>query len=125
MGGALRVGDLYVAVTASVGEALSNLGKVVEAVEKAAKQVKEKSKGLGEIGAAVAAGIAGAVAAASKSNASMEREMERMTALLYTLAADVGDAFLPVVQHVADGVERVVVSFQSLSPEMKAAASDV
>ncbi|WP_404370479.1 hypothetical protein ACIHQR_10410 [Corallococcus coralloides] len=125
MAGGLRVGDLYVAVTASVGEALSNLGKVVEAVEKAAKQVKEKSKGLGEIGAAVAAGIAGAVAAASKSNAAMERETERMTALLYTLAADVGDAFLPVVQHVADAVERVVASFQSLSPEMKAAASDV
>ncbi|TSC20325.1 hypothetical protein [Corallococcus sp. Z5C101001] len=122
MAGGLRVGDLYVAVTASVGEALSNLGKVVEAVEKAAKQVKEKSKGLGEIGAAVAAGIAGAVAAASKSNAAMERETERMTALLYTLAADIGDAFLPVVKRVADGVERVVASFQALSPDVKAAA---
>ncbi|RYZ42970.1 MAG: hypothetical protein EOO71_05600 [Myxococcaceae bacterium] len=125
MGGGLRVGDLYVAVTASVGEALSNLGKVVEAVEKSAKQVKEKSKGLGEIGAAVSAGIAGAVAAAATSNADMARETERITALLYTLAADIGDAFLPVVQHVADGVERVVASFQSLSPDVKAAASNM
>ncbi|MBZ4336424.1 hypothetical protein [Corallococcus sp. AS-1-12] len=125
MSGGLRVGDLYVAVTATVGPALANLGKLVEGVEKAAKQVKAAAKDMGEIGMVVAAGIAGAVAAAATSNAAMAKETERIKALLYTLAADIGDAFLPVVKQVADGVERVVAHFQSLAPDVKASAANM
>ncbi|WP_163866084.1 hypothetical protein [Myxococcus eversor] len=121
-GGGLKVGDLYVAVTASIGEAMANLAKLVRGVEKAAKEVKEKAGDLGDIGAVVAAGLAGAVVAASQSNAAMSQEVERITSLLYTLAADLGDALMPVVKQVADGLEKVVASFQSLSPEVMASA---
>ncbi|WP_267145412.1 hypothetical protein [Myxococcus guangdongensis] len=124
-GGGLKVGDLYVAVTAAIGEAMANLAKLVKGVEKAAKEVKEKAGALGEIGAVVAAGLAGAVAAASQSNAAMSQEVERITSLLYTLAADIGDALMPVVKRVADGLEGMVASFQSLSPSVQASALDM
>ncbi|WP_338865559.1 hypothetical protein [Myxococcus stipitatus] len=124
-GGGLKVGDLYVSVTASIGGAMANLAKLVEGVEKAAKEVKEKAGDLGEIGAVVAAGLAGAVAAASQSNSAMAEEVERITSLLYTLAADIGDALMPVVKRVADGLERMVASLQSLSPEVQANALDM
>ncbi|WP_141591513.1 hypothetical protein [Myxococcus sp. AB056] len=124
-GGGLKVGDLYVAVTASIGGAMANLGKLVKGVEDAAKAVKKKAGDVAKLGAVVAAGLAGAVAAASQSNAAMAQQVERMTALLYTLAADVGDALLPVVEQVADGVERMVARFQSLAPEVRASALDM
>ncbi|TQF16122.1 hypothetical protein FJV41_10045 [Myxococcus llanfairpwllgwyngyllgogerychwyrndrobwllllantysiliogogogochensis] len=113
------------AVTAAIGEAMANLAKLVKGVEKAAKEVKEKAGDLGDIGAVVAVGLAGAVAAASQSNAAMSEEVERITSLLYTLAADIGDALMPVAKQVADGLEKLVASFQSLSPEVKASALDM
>jgi hypothetical protein len=124
MSGGLRVGDLYLAVTASIGPALKSLGDLVESVEKAAKQVKDAAKDMGEIGAVVAAGIAGAVAAASQSNAAMQEEVTHLTDLLYTLAAELGDLFAPVVKKLADFVERLVATFQKMSPEAKGAAAD-
>ncbi|QSQ24849.1 hypothetical protein JY651_07880 [Pyxidicoccus parkwayensis] len=125
MSGALKVGDLFIACTASIAPALKSLGDLVESVEKAAKQVKNAAKDIGEIGAVVAAGIAGAVIAASESNAEMKEEVTRLTDLLYTLAADLGDLFAPVVKQLADFVERLVATFQNLSPEVKQAAADV
>jgi phage-related protein len=124
-GGALKVGDVYVAVTASIGEALKSLGDLVEGVEKAAKQVKAAANDIGEIGAVVAAGIAGAVAAATQSNSDLKDEVERLTDLLYTLAADLGELFAPVVTKLTDFVERLVATFQRLSPETKQAAADM
>ncbi|QSQ19328.1 hypothetical protein JY651_28780 [Pyxidicoccus parkwayensis] len=125
MSGGLRVGDLYLAVTASIAPALKSLGELVESVEKAARQVKAAANDIGEIGAVVAAGIAGAVAAAAQSNADMKEEVEHLTDLLYTLAAELGDLFAPVVKQLTEFVERLVATFQHLSPETKQAGADM
>ncbi|MBJ6762811.1 hypothetical protein JGU66_18765 [Myxococcaceae bacterium JPH2] len=117
--GGLKVGDLYVVVTTSVGEAIANLGKLVKSVEKAAKQVKEASKDIGEIGMVVAAGIAAAVAAAAQSNEKLKKEITRLRDLLYTVVAEIGDMFRPLVKQLTDGVSRLVARFQALSPELK------
>ncbi|WP_426747270.1 hypothetical protein VZQ01_06850 [Myxococcus faecalis] len=122
---ALKTGDVYVAVTASIGPAIVNLGKLVKAVQDTAKQVKEATKDLGEIGAVVAAGIGAAVAAAAKSNPALQAQVTRLTDLLYTLAADLGDLFMPVVKKLTDFVSRLVATFQRLSPEVKEAGARV
>ncbi|RJS19557.1 hypothetical protein DRW03_21230 [Corallococcus sp. H22C18031201] len=122
-GGGLKVGDLYVVVTAAIGEAVAELGKLVKAVEKTAAQVKAAAKDMGEIGMVVAAGIAGAVTAATQSNERLKKEVTRITDLLYTFAADVGDAFAPLVKRIGDFLSRLVARFQALSPETKRAAA--
>ncbi|RKH03647.1 hypothetical protein [Corallococcus carmarthensis] len=116
---ALKVGDLYVAVTATIGEAVASLGKLVKHAEKVTKQVKEATEPIGNIGAVVAAGIAAAVAAAAESNAAMKEQTEHIKALLITLAAELGDLFAPLVKKVAHVIEQVVAKLQSLSPETK------
>ncbi|RKG99199.1 hypothetical protein [Corallococcus carmarthensis] len=116
---ALKVGDLYITVTASIGEAVANLGKVVKHAEKVAKQVKEATEPIGNIGAVVAAGIAAAVAAAAESNAAMKEQTEHIKALLITLAAELGDLFAPLVKKIAHIIEQVVAKLQSLSPATK------
>ncbi|WP_415835622.1 hypothetical protein, partial [Corallococcus soli] len=122
---ALKVGDLYVAVTASIGEALVSVGKLVKGVEKAAKQVKEAAEPIGNIGAVVAAGIAAAVAASAESNAAMKDQTERIKDLLITLAAELGDLFVPLVKKVANVIEQVVAKLQSLSPATKRAGASI
>src|SRR5215217_469115 len=122
---ALKVGDLYVSVTAAIGEALTSLTKLVDAVEKTAMEIKNATKDMGEIGAIVAAGIGAAVAAAAKSNPRLQAEVERLTELLYTLAADIGDLFAPVVKQLTDFVSRLVATFQVLSPQVKRAGADL
>ncbi|WP_147446724.1 hypothetical protein [Corallococcus sp. CA047B] len=122
---ALKVGDLYVAVTASIGEALVSVGKLVKGVERAAKQVKEAAEPIGNIGAVVAAGIAAAVAASAESNAAMKEQTERIKDLLITLAAELGDLFAPLVKKVANVIEQVVAKLQSLSPATKRAGAGI
>lgn len=125
MSGGLKVGDLYVAVTASIGEALKSLQQLAKATEDMAKDIKKAAEPIGNIGAIVAAGMAGAVAAAMQSNDKLKDEVGRLKELAYTLAADIGDLFLPVVRKLADFFERLVVTFQRLSPETKRAGADL
>ncbi|NVJ13124.1 hypothetical protein [Myxococcus sp. AM010] len=124
-GGGLRVGDLYIVATASIGEALKSLQQLVKAAEDTAKLIKKAAAPIGNIGAMVAAGMAGAVAAAMQSNERLKDEVGRLKELAYTLAADIGDLFLPVVRKLADFFERLVVTFQRLSPEMKRTGADI
>ncbi|NNB94324.1 hypothetical protein HI113_10445 [Corallococcus exiguus] len=122
---ALKVGDLYVAVTASIGEAVASLGKLVKQVEATAKKVKEAVDPVGKIGAVVAAGIGGAVLAASKSNARLAAEVEHIQEVLYTFAAEVGDLFTPLVSRIGNFLSNLVAHFQRLSPQAKRAAASL
>lgn len=118
-GGGLKVGDLYVAVTASIGDAMANLGKLVSAVEKTAKKVKAISEPLAQVGMAAAAGIAGTVAVAAKSNARLSTEVDKLKKLAVTLATDVGNLFEPLVRKMTQAFSRFVGVLQSLPPHVK------
>ncbi|WAM28507.1 hypothetical protein [Myxococcus sp. NMCA1] len=123
--GGLKTGDLYIVVTASIGQAVQSLGSLVKATEDLAKKVKKAAEPLGNLGALVAASIGGAVVAAAKSNYALRMELQRLTDLLYTLAAEIGDLFAPTVKRLTAFVDRLVATYQKLSPTTKRAAADL
>ncbi|MFP2960263.1 hypothetical protein ACLEPN_21175 [Myxococcus sp. 1LA] len=124
-GGGLKVGDLYVVVTASIGQALKSMGDLAKATEEMAKKVKEAAEPIGNLGALVSAGIGAAVAAAATSNYELRLELKHLTDLLYTLAADIGDLFGPTVKRLTAFIDRLVAAYQRLSPRTKRAAADL
>lgn len=121
---ALKVGDVYVAVTAAIGEFSKSMAKVAKITEDTAKAVKKAAEGVANVGLLFAAGIAGAVALSAQSSADMKAQVDRIKELLFTLGADIGDLFAPVVKHLVELLERVVASFQALSPELKEQMAD-
>ncbi|QDF05004.1 hypothetical protein [Myxococcus xanthus] len=123
--GGLKTGDLYIVVTASIGQAVQSLGSLVKATEDLAKKVKKAAEPLGNLGALVAASIGGAVVAAAKSNYALRMELQRLTDLLYTLAAEIGDLFAPTVKRLTAFVDGLVATYQKLSPTTKRAAADL
>jgi phage-related protein len=122
---ALKAGSVYVAISASLGEFTRQLAGVVKAVEQTAARVKAAAAPLADVGRLFAAGMAGAVYASSKSNAALAADVERLKAQLYTLVADIGDAFAPFVKQLTTAISSLVGAFQRLSPETKAAAAKV
>lgn len=120
MSGALKAGGVYVAVSASIGDFTKSMGQVVKSVEQAAARVKAAAAPLADVGKLFAAGMGGAVLAASKSNAAIRADLDKLTQQLYTLAADIGDAFGPFLKQVTQAVGSLVGAFQRLSPEAKA-----
>ncbi|HYH96172.1 hypothetical protein [Hyalangium sp.] len=123
MSGALKAGSVYVSVSAAIGEFTQSMGQIIKSVENTAKRVKEAAKGIAEVGAVFAAAMGGAVLAAAQSNRAMQRDLEHLKGYLYTLAADLGDAFGPFLRELTAAVGSVVGAFQRLSPEVKAAVA--
>jgi phage-related protein len=123
MSGALKAGGVYVAVSAAIGDFAKSMGEVVRTVEQTAKRVKESAKAIADVGTLFAAGMAGAVLAAAKSNDLIRRDLEDLQEQLYTLAAEVGDAFGPFVRDLSKAVASLVGAFQRMSPEVKEAGA--
>lgn len=125
MAGALRAGSVYVAVSAAIGDFVKGLTAAVKATEVAAKKIKESAEALANVGAIFAAGMTGAVLAAAQSNRAIQADMERLKAYLYTLAADIGDAFRPALRALTQHVAQLVGAFQRLRPELRESVAEV
>jgi len=126
--GGLKVGDLYVSVTASVGEALKTLGDFVDSVEEAADDLEghlsKASAALGDMaeGFLSVAGIAaGAFVAGAQSSKPMADAMEKLTGTLRTLSVEVGSIFTPLVTEMTQAVRYAVAYWRNLDDGMRAA----
>jgi phage-related protein len=119
MSGGLKVGDLYFAVTASIGAFQKSMKQIADDVAKTANKVKEAGEQIGRIGAVVSAGIGVAIAASAQSSQKMSDAVDKMKQLLFTMAAEIGDLFLPVVQSMSKTIGELVSWFQHLSPGVK------
>jgi phage-related protein len=118
-GGALKVGDVYVVVSAAIGEFSKSMQSVLKTVESTAKKVKEAAKGIGEVGAIAAAGMGAALLASSQTNAAVAADLQRLKDYVYTFAAELGDALAPYLRQIADGMGRLLAAFQRLPPGTK------
>ncbi|TQF13739.1 phage tail protein, partial [Myxococcus llanfairpwllgwyngyllgogerychwyrndrobwllllantysiliogogogochensis] len=120
-GGGLKVGDVYVVVTAAVGEFTKSMRKIVADVAAAAGKIEQLGNKIGEIGAIVSAGLYGALAAAAAFDSSVTERMDRIKLVFQNVGAEIGNAILPHLERLSDALERALGWFQRLDPAMKAA----
>lgn len=121
---ALKVGELYVAISASTQQFGKGMQRVLADVEKVAKRLKRFGNDVAQIARPFLIGAVGLVAAAAKTNRAMANQMERLKGLFLTAASEIGMAFLPVVKQIGDGLSRLIAWFQHLSPETKQQIAD-
>ncbi|QSQ10755.1 phage tail protein [Myxococcus landrumensis] len=120
-GGGLKVGDVYVVVTAAVGEFTRSMRKIVADVASTAGKVEQLGNKIGEIGAIVSAGLYGALAAAAAFDSSITERMERIGLVFQTVGAEIGDAVLPHLERLSSALEQALGWFQRLDPVAKSA----
>jgi phage-related protein len=121
--GALKVGDVYVVVSAAIGDFAKSMKKVLKNIEDTARKAKEAAKGIGEVGAIFAAGMGAALMASSQTNAAVAADLQRLKDYLYTFAAEIGDALAPYLRQVTEAVGQLLAAFQRLPPGVKEAAA--
>ncbi|NTX17713.1 phage tail protein [Myxococcus sp. CA056] len=120
-GGGLKVGDVYVVVTAAVGEFTKSMRKIVADVASAAGKIEQLGNKIGEIGAIVSAGLYGALAAAAAFDSSVTERMDRIKLVFQNVGAEIGNAVLPHLERLSDALERALGWFQRLDPTVKSA----
>ncbi|NVJ14228.1 phage tail protein [Myxococcus sp. AM010] len=117
-GGGLKVGDVYVVVTAAVGEFSKSMRRVVADVAQTADKVGQLGSKIGEIGAIIGAGLYGALSAAAVFDSSVTDRMERIKLVFTNLGAEIGHAVLPHLERLSAGLERALGWFQRLEPSV-------
>jgi phage-related protein len=120
-GGGLKVGDVYVVVTAAVGEFTRSMRQIVDDVARTAGKVEQLGNKIGEIGAIVSVGLYGALAAAAAFDSSVTERMDRIKLVFQNVGAAIGDAVLPHLERLSDVLERALGWFQQLDPTVKQA----
>ncbi|ADO68698.1 hypothetical protein [Stigmatella aurantiaca] len=118
-GGGLKVGDVYVVVTAAVGEFTKSMRQVVKDVAETADKVAQLGEKIGQIGAVVSAGLYGALAAAASFDKSVTERMDRIKLVFTNVGAAIGDAVLPYLERLSDALEHALGWFQRLDPSVK------
>lgn len=124
--GGLKVGDLYVSVTAAIGEAVKNLNAIMEKIEETADTIEgEMSKAAAALGdfsdglLTVTALAAGAFAVASQTSEPARQAMEDLKESLQTLGKEVGSVFIPLVREMTTWVKTAVATWRNLTASQK------
>lgn len=125
--GGLKVGDLYVSVTASIGDMAKTLGQVADAVEETADAIEghlsKASAALGDFSEGLlsfAAVGAAAFAVASQSSAPAAEALEELKTATTLLGREVGDLLVPTVRELTGYVKTAIATWRGLDSEMKA-----
>src|SRR6218665_3736049 len=110
--GGLKVGDVFVAVSASLGEFSKGMDRLLKDVEKAAASgvggFPEKRLGFAAVAGAAVAGAAEHSEEAPKANAALRHS-------ILQLSRDVGTAFLPLVRELTQGIRTLTATWRGLS----------
>ncbi len=117
---ALKVGDLYVSLTANTQKLQGQLNGAAKQVEKFGRQMKALGKDASEMSNMVMAAVGAAIAAASSKDATVKKQVDELKNQSTALAIEVARAALPVLQSMADFVGRLVTLFRQMTPEQRA-----
>jgi hypothetical protein len=123
-GHGLKVGDLYVAFSATTSEFNKGMLDVIKGAERATKQIAKLAHEAENLTRPFAIAAAGAVAAAATTNRQMQQQVSRSKDLFLTLASDIGKGFAPALSQANEALAKAVAFFQDLSPETKQQISD-
>lgn len=118
-GGGLKVGDLYVVVTAAVGEFSKSMRRVVADVAQTADKVEKLGKKIGGIGALFSVGLYSALAAVAEFDSGVTERLDRIKLIFTNVFAEIGEAVLPHIERLSEVLERALGWFQRLDPSVK------
>lgn len=115
----LRANSVFATFSVRTDEWSKGINKAIKDVVGFSKRVEEVGSKLGGFGAVMAASIGGAVAVAAKASEPLNAQVQRISDLMTTMAVEVGEAFLPTVQAIADAIGKAVAAFQAMDPALK------
>lgn len=120
---ALKVGDLYVSLTANTQKLQKQLNGAARQIESFGRNLKGLGKDASDMSNMVAAAVGAAVAVAASKDAQVKKQVEDLKNASTAVAIEVARLALPVLQQMADTVGRVVTLFRQLTPEQRAMAT--
>jgi hypothetical protein len=121
---ALKVGDLYVSLTANTQKLQAQLNGAAKKIEAFGRSLKGLGKDAGDMANMVVAAMGAAVAAASSKDAAVKKHVDDLKNASLALAVEIGRIALPILQSMADFVARVVAVFRQMTPEQRAMATN-
>lgn len=120
MSGGLKVGDLFVllsAKTSAFGKGMEDAAKLTERV---AKKIKRSAEEIGRVGALIGAAVGAAMALAAQHNAAVASAVQQTKNVFATFANEIATMMLPVIRSMNEKLRELLGWWQSLSPEAKA-----
>ena len=121
---ALKVGDLYVSLTANTQKLQSQLNGAAKKIEAFGRGLKNLGKDAGDMSNMIVAAMGAAVAAASSKDAAVKKRVDDLKNASLALAVEIARIALPILQRMADFVARVVALFRQMTPEQRAMATN-
>jgi hypothetical protein len=119
---ALKVGDLYVSLTANTQKLQGQLNSAAKQVEKFGRQLKSLGKDASEMSNIVVGAMAAVFAAASSKDApgaEVKKQLEDLKTQSVALASEIAQAAMPVIQQMTDFVGRLITAFRQMTPAQK------
>lgn len=120
---ALKVGDLYVSLTANTQKLQGQLNGAAKKIEAFGRNLKGLGKDASDMSNMVSAAVGAAVAVAASKDAQVKKQVDDLKNASTAVAIEVARLALPVLQQMADLVGRVVTLFRQLTPEQRAMAT--
>lgn len=117
---ALKVGDLYVSLTANTQKLQGQLNGAAKQIEKFGRDLKGLGKDASEMSNMVVAAMGAAFAVASSKDAAVKKQVDELKNQSTALAVEVARVALPVLQSMADFIGRIVALFRAMTPEQRA-----
>lgn len=121
----LKVGSLYVSLTAQTGEFAKGMQGALKSVERFSKEVKKAAGDAMGIGASLTAVGAGALKLASDVSGPTKRALDELSASTKQLAVPIAEALVPAVREASNVIRGIGQAFKELSPETQRAVVTV
>lgn len=121
---ALRIGSLYVSLTANSTGLVKGFADAAKAAEKVAKDVKKASSEVAQVAGTFAALGGAAVKLASSVDGPTKKAMDGLEKSTKLLAVQVADMLLPAVREVGAMFQRAASAVAGLDPETKKSISN-
>jgi phage-related protein len=119
---ALKVGDLYVSLTANTQKLQGQLNGAARQVERFGRQMKSLGKDASEMSNMVVGAMAAVFAAATSKDAKnleVKKQLEELKTQSVALASEIAQAAMPMFQQMTDFVGRLITAFRELSPAQR------
>lgn len=120
---ALRLGALYVSLSADTNGFIKSLAEAGKRVERFAKEIKKTAKDVSEVGTALAAVGGVALKLASEVDGPTKTAMDGLTRSTKQLAVPVAQMLLPAVRALTEDVQALAGWVSGLDPAIKANVS--